>query len=531
MRIAFTLAVLGLTGASIAQQMPLPAFGSTFTAALTRGFWFQAPANATITSLAVPNEALQSFQVVEVIDFGTTAPTAWPTLTAGTQLFYDNASAAGSTISTAIPLVSGNFYGILGACTSAVGDPTSYNSYGTPAGVFMSDFLGIPTQIERFLTQSGIAANGGNQPCATETGGQIGRVEVTLIPSGGGTAAISQTIGSGCINSYASAYELTDSNTFGLNNTMVGIDFINTGAGYVMTPSAAAINPIGGLDPAAVAIPGVGDDAVIPVGTLGLEIGSNGWLATGAGNSNLWTPTAAVALNQAAAQFSCWSDLEPNAGGQIVYEELGTVARVTYDAVLSWGTTDTQTFQFEIDTATGNCSLYFGSITSATLHPMFIGYSPAGPNADPGSISIETELATNGAIVTAGADVAPLALASIGRPVQGPAAVNWEATTTNIEPTALFHIGIVGLNNPALPLSIIGFPAGCTLYAAADVLVGPAVVAGGSGSETWTIIGLPVANPIFNGFELYAQAATLDLSLVSPSARASNGVKGTIGDL
>jgi hypothetical protein len=312
---------------------------------------------------------------------------------------------------------------------------------------------------------------------------------------------------------------------------MTGIDFINTGSGYVITPAAGTINAIGALEPAAVAIAGITDDGVFPVGTLGLEVGTNGWLATGTGNSNQWSPTAALALNQAAGQFSFWSDLQPNTGGQVVYEEAGTIGRVTFDAVLSWGTVDTQTFQFDYDSATGNCSLYIGAIASSTAHPQFIGYSPAGPNANPGSIGIEAELAANGAIVISGGDTTPLTLASVGRPVQGGTAVPWEVTTSNIEAGALFHVGVLGLTSPMLPLGGLGFPASCTLYAAADILIGPAVVAGGPGTLTWTALNLPAAPPSFAGFEIYVQGVTLDLSLLSGTARTSNGIKGTVGDL
>jgi hypothetical protein len=36
--------------------------------------------------------------------------------------------------------------------------------------------------------------------------------------------------------------------------------------------------------------------------------------------------------------------------------------------------------------------------------------------------------------------------------------------------------------NPNFPLSILGLPGACTQYANADVIIGPAVVAGGPGS-------------------------------------------------
>ena len=77
--------VSGLAFATVAiAQTPIaiPAFSSTFTSSLTRGFYFQAPVACIITGLEVPNEALQPFQVVEVLDLGTTPPPAYPTTVA-----------------------------------------------------------------------------------------------------------------------------------------------------------------------------------------------------------------------------------------------------------------------------------------------------------------------------------------------------------------------------------------------------------------------------------------------------------------
>jgi hypothetical protein len=238
-----------------------------------------------------------------------------------------------------------------------------------------------------------------------------------------------------------------------------------------------------------------------------------------------------VFLGQPAAQFSFWSDFQPNTGGDINFEEAGTRTLLTYTDVLAWGTSSINTFQFDYDSATGNCSMYLGALASTTAHPTMIGYSPAGPNLNPGSTDIETTLSTAGAIIIDGSDIAPLSLAGIGRPIMGAAPTPYQATTSNIDAGALFHAGLLGLTNPSTPLSIIGFPAGCTLYSSTDVLVGPAVVAGGPGSLTWTVLGLPIANAAFNGVELYVAAATLDLSLISATSRSSNGLKLTLGDL
>lgn len=356
-------------------------------------------------------------------------------------------------------------------------------------------------------------------------------VNTTIHYSTTASCAAMESIGDGCTNTLASIYEETTLDVWGLNNTLSGIDYISTGSGYIVTAAAGTFVPVGTVDPLTLPIPGVADDSVNPVGTLGLEFSSNGFLALGPGNTNAWSPTVALFLDQPAAAFTCWADFQPDTGGVITYEEAGTRALLTYTDVLSWGTTDLNTFQFDIDIATGSTSLYFGAMASSAAHPMFVGFSPAGPNADPGSLDIEAELAAIGGIVLADADTVPLTLSGVGRPVMGSASVPYEAITANIEAGAIFHVGIVGLSNPGLPLSLIGFPAGCTLYAQGDALVGPTVVAGGPGDLTWTVIGLPAAAPAFIGAEIYVAAATLDLSLVSATSRSSNGIKLTLGDL
>jgi hypothetical protein len=116
--------------------------------------------------------------------------------------------------------------------------------------------------------------------------------------------------------------------------------------------------------------------------------------------------------------------------------------------------------------------------------------------------------------------------------VQGAAATNFDVTTSNIDANAIFHVGIIGLTRPGTPLSAVGFgPGDCFLNASVDVLVGATVVFGGPSTLTWTALPLPAAPPSFVGFEFNVQAATLDLSILSPAGRSSNGLKCVVGDI
>jgi hypothetical protein len=530
MRSSTLLAVLALASAATAQQMPMPPFNSFFTSSLTRGFFFQCPVNCVVTGLSVP-DITDPFQVIELIDFGAAAaPPAYPATVVGTQLFYDNSTAAQSIIATAIPLVAGNYYGVLGAGNATVGSATSQNPYSTTQGIFASSVLGIATDIARLGTQSGIGANGGNQPMWSEMAGTISRVDVYVSSGGGASIATVEGAGTGCTEAYTSIYDGpgTPGNSFDGTN----ISYTSTMPGQLVivdTANGSGFEPVGTLAAATAAV--LTDDSQSPVGTLGVTVGSNGWVAFGAGNSNSYIPAVGTMLGNPAEGFYFWRDMNPSAAGsgQVMYEEAGTEWMVTYDGVFDFGgTTPDNYVQVRGDTATGMIAV---RIDLMSAQGTLFGYSPAGQSLDPGATDLLNM--PGGVAVLEGTDIAPLTLTAIGRPVQGGASVNFDVTTSNIDANALFHVGLIGLNNPALPLSSVGFGSGdCFLNAAMDLLVGPVVVAGSAGAPvTWTAMTLPAAPPTFNGFEFYLQAVTLDLGVLSPGGRSSNGLKCTVGDL
>ena len=357
---------------------------------------------------------------------------------------------------------------------------------------------------------------------------------VTINYTAAGDCATLESVGTGCVTAFSTAYELTTLDQFGLNNTMAGIDFISTGGGYIITPAAGTIAAVGSVDPAAVPLAGVPDDGLVPIGTLGLEISSNGYLTLGAGGNNNWIPTGDRLVNNPFPTFANWSDFQPNTGGTITAEEAGTITQVTYDQVLAWGTTDPNTFQFLYDSASGNCSLYFGAMASATAHPHMVGYSPGAGVVDPGPLanSIEAELAATGAIVLAASDTLPLTLEALnGRPVMGAAPAPYDMSTTNIEATSLFHVGALGLTEIPGGIAIPGTDPSCLLRIAAPILTPASVVAGGPGNLTWTAFDVPAADPTLNGTVINIQSACLDLSLISPSLRLSNIIKAGLGTL
>lgn len=522
MRNAIASLFAGLTLATVASaQMPLPNFGNTYTSTQTRGFWFQAPVGFTITGLRVPNEALQAFQVVEVIDLGASPPPAFPGTVNGTQLFYSNNTAAGSTISCVIPVPPGSYIGILGACTATVGDTTSYNSYATPAGAFTSDILGNPVTITRFGTQSGIASNGGNQPCWQEAAGQLSRVEVFVAPSGG-NYALAQTYGTGCTDRVsASFYETFPASTFDLANS--NIMLMPTSDGYVAMPGAPGWwTPVG-------ANLGLTDDSVsaaLPLGftlnypggsTTNVYASSNGFVWAQANTANGCCTGDPAQLVAGAARWSLlWNDLNPGVGGTVVFDTdpANGAAYITWSAVPEYANAaNLNTFQIAFF-STGMIEYRWQSCT-ITGHQALVGWTP-GATRNPGSIDLSTALP----IITQ-PDLTALAHSSSARPVLG---TTISLNTTNVPASAALGATLLGLAeiNPGLDLTPLGMP-GCFQYVGADAtqIWFPA---GGAGSLTWA---LPTS-AAFAGVEVKTQSAALVPGINATGAITSNGLRLTL---
>ncbi|HIE71310.1 MAG TPA: hypothetical protein EYP98_14710 [Planctomycetes bacterium] len=427
----------------------------------------------------------------------------------------------------ALPLIAGNWYGVLGAGNATVGSATSQNPYSNQGGTFVSSILTIPTNIERLLTQSGIGANGGNQPCSSENGGTISRVDVYISSGGGAAIASAVSQGDGCTSAYGTFYETMATAAFDLTDT--DITGTNTGAGYVvLTNPGTGPLPVGGVDPLGGTVLVLPDDGQVVAGTLGMSVGSNGWMALGAGNSNGFAPTGAVMLGNPSEAVYTWTDLQPNTSGITTYEEDVATGqcRVTFDGVVGWNTPDPCFIQIDMNVNTGDWAIRYGVVGFANPEQWLVGYSPAGVSADPGPVDISAAAV----ILTEAIDIEPLTLTGIGRPVMGAAAVAYDVTTSNIEAGAVFHIGFLGLARPGLPLAAAGFgPGDCFLNASLDVIVD--VTALPAGPLTWTTLILPIFDPALNGFVFNAQAATFDLGVLNANGRTSNGLKMTLGDL
>src|SRR5712671_4103168 len=177
--------------------------------------------------------------------------------------------------------------------------------------------------------------------------------------------------GNGCVTAFASFYEVQSAFTQDLAGMMVVGTF--TGSGHVITTvPGPGFSPPGG-----VAALTLGDDASVPAGTLGMWVGSNGWLALGPGNTTAPIPSVATFLNQPSPWLTAWTDLDPSnsAGGQVYYDEpsLG-VGRATWNGVFGKGTTGPNSIQITWDLNTRNWSIEFGVLSLGNPQFWLTGY-------------------------------------------------------------------------------------------------------------------------------------------------------------
>ncbi len=338
-----------------------------------------------------------------------------------------------------------------------------------------------------------------------------------------GAQAKNTVLGQGCIGQYVSFYEQMDTASFDLTDT--DITGTNTGAGYVVLPTPGT-GPlaVGGIDPLGGTVLVLPDDGQVVAGTLGMTVGSNGWMALGAGNSNGFAPTPAIMLGNPSESVYTWTDLQPDTSGTVTYEEDVATGqtRVTYDGVNGWNTLDPVFIQIDYNVNSGDWAIRFGVVGFANPEDWIVGYSPAGVSADPGGVDISA----TAVIITAATDIIPLSLAAITRPVLG---TSWDLEVNDIPASTVFGVTFFGLADPMLlDLGFLGMP-GCQLRSSLDLTDGPWLP---SGSTHAYNLALPATPLNLLGFELFTQAATFGTPPVNSfGAISSNGINGTLGDI
>ena len=219
---------------------------SDYSSSQTRGWSFQAQSSYTISGVHCSDDntagaVLGTNQSVEIIDFGTSPPVVFPGPGGPYTTLFSAIDTAEGWIACNVNIVSGNYYGVIGAKHAPVLStgpiqiaPTMYNSYG-PSGSQTFTIDGHPTTITRLLLQSALCMG---TPLSgsymSETTGSIGRIDIV---TGGGVnwydVSTGQMIGGGDTLFYAPTQStfvagvITDS-TGQFHSDTMHIDVLNT---------------------------------------------------------------------------------------------------------------------------------------------------------------------------------------------------------------------------------------------------------------------------------------------------------------
>lgn len=351
-----------------------------------------------------------------------------------------------------------------------------------------------------------------------------------------GTLATNTSNGQGCGRQTNSFYEnFASAAAMDLSNRAMTLTPLGNGAytvsatgaflpvGSISTPQALAL-----MDDSSVTVPltAMGSFPAPTGATSNFTICSNGWVSPLAGNSVVAGGTNGLVLNAPQTIWCCWHDYDPTivGAGQVQFEESAALTMVTWDAVRNWGGTtaaDDSTFQMQFYPS--GVVVIVWQTMALTGNNYVVGYSPAGPSLDPGSSDLSA-LLTAGGFTTNPIDNERLALAANSRPVIN---TNWNFTLSNIPPTGVLGVDILGLSNPAVPdLAFLGMP-GCGLFSSLDLL------------SVWPVPGvtrswsLPIPNnAAFINVNLFMSNAVFQVPpLNSFGATTSNGIGGTCGDL
>lgn len=347
--------------------------------------------------------------------------------------------------------------------------------------------------------------------------------------------ATKTTYGQGCTEINTGVYELFDvgvTPTVGASGT--AITFLRTGNSYLMLDAIPGTY----VAPTAGTIVAAGDDAFgavtlsTPMPTVGgvtstLTVCTNGYIAMSANQPSLtadYSPTGAeFAVFTEPTIAGPWYDWSPNVGGQIVSEEIAGIVYVTWEAVTPYGVTTTDTFQYQFNLATGDCTIVYDNMSyggASGWHGALFGYT-AGSGAGIDEIDFAASLATTLTIADAGA--VPLTLDSNTPALGG----SWDMTTSNVDAVSPIAITFLSSTQSNIPLSFVFGNAdpSCSVYIGAPLASLQGLPVAGT-----TTVSLPIpSNAALMGAVLTAQS--ICLTLTNPSnILTSNGLEGTIGN-
>lgn len=404
---------------------------------------------------------------------------------------------------------------------------------------------GVAVRASPGLTVRYSNINGANQSYATAEL-NLAAGEVTLGSFGGGliafrivnarisyvagAAAAATPIGFGCGQRFASVYEQFGG-TAPFDLSFQSLSYVPNGPGYTVVPgqasfvapTAAAINVAVGDDVAQL-VPFSGTFPYLGFGVSSFGVYSNGYVASGLGNSVSANLPVSTMLGASLTAWGCHHDFVPTGGanGNVKFQQVGSVVYVTWLGVRDFSGSGVSTWQMQFQLTTGVVTCVWQSM-SLTGGAYLVFHSPGGAmSLDPGSTDLS---ATIPSTIVLGPDVVPLSLTSSTRPILG---TNWILQVADVPPSATLGIVLLGFSDPNLiDLGSLGAP-GCSLRATPDVL------------SPWVVnqvpthpFGLVVPSSLsLTNVHLYAQAAALvpGINTLLGGVITSNAFDGRLGN-
>lgn len=295
----------------------------------------------------------------------------------------------------------------------------------------------------------------------------------------------------------AAAFDLSFSSGTMIPNGS-GYLVLGSGGPFVPPSAAATVLPLGD-DTEVVVTP----SSPFPTGCDGVAtsftVCSNGYVSLASGNGTGFDPDVAQMLSAPHTAWWCWHDYDPTqpGSGNVKFEEVGSVAYVTWDGVANWGEPGSaSTFQFQFDLATGNVTLATQAM-SPSGNGYLVGHSRGGTPL--GACVLDLSTLTSLTLCCASMGSTPMQLTMLDQPVIG---TTPRFETSNIPPRTLFTFLAFGLTPIAFDLTPL-MP-GCWLLHDLALPFGPIAVY--PGATVTTTYGLLDPVPDLLGTQVYAQA-------------------------
>jgi hypothetical protein len=156
---------VGQVSGTTTQTLTMPSHASSYGSTV-RGYWFQSPMTFTITGVWVPVDVGTGNANVAIVDLGSTPPSYPTTSNSFTVLFLVQNQPGVGVMAVNIPVVAGQFIGVLGS-------RGNLTSYGTSP--YISSFGTNTMTITRLGMQYNLNTTA-PQDLWTESGGSVGRV-------------------------------------------------------------------------------------------------------------------------------------------------------------------------------------------------------------------------------------------------------------------------------------------------------------------------------------------------------------------